>query len=61
MRTLINYSNKLCKDKQTQWEMECPSVIVVTKGAITFTNHVIVATRGEIGLAKPSESYLTHV
>jgi hypothetical protein len=47
---------------QAQWEMECPSLIVTTRSATTFTNHVVIATQVEIGLAKPSErSYLTHV
>lgn len=47
---------------QAQWEMECPSVIVATRATTTFINHVVVATRVEIGLAKPSErSYLIHV
>jgi hypothetical protein len=41
--------------------MECPSVIVATRAATTSTNHVIIATRGEIGLAKPNENYLTYV
>jgi len=46
---------------QAQQKMECPSVVVVTSLATTFTNHVVVATHVEVGLAKPSEkSYLTH-
>jgi hypothetical protein len=46
---------------QAQREMECPSVVVVTSLATTFTNHEVIATHVEVGLAKLSErSYLTH-
>ncbi len=46
---------------QAQREMECPNVVVVTSLATTSTNHVVVATHVEVGLAKPNErSYLTH-
>jgi hypothetical protein len=46
---------------QAQWEMEGPNVVVAIRAATTSTNHVVVVTQVEIGLAKPSErSYLTH-
>lgn len=40
---------------QAQWEMECLSVVVATRVATTSTNHVVIGTQVEIGLAKPSE------
>jgi hypothetical protein len=46
---------------QAQWEMECLHVVVATRATTTSTNHVVVATWVEVGLAKPNErSYLIH-
>ncbi len=57
----FNQQQQQTMQGQAQQEMECPSVVVVTSLATTFTNHVVVATHVEVGLAKPSEkSYLTH-